>query len=88
MNLWKPLALVSLSACVFSVGMQVASASKPTKVEGAQPHMEAALAALNTAKGELQKAEHDKGGWRAAALKATETAITETNRGINFADKH
>jgi hypothetical protein len=33
-------------------------------------------------------AEHNKGGWRAAAIVATENAITETKKGIAFADTH
>lgn len=54
----------------------------------AQPNMEAALAKLREAKTQLQAAEHDKGGWRAAALAQTEVAINETLRGIAFANAH
>ena len=92
MNFWKPIALVSMASMVVTVGSQSAQANPAPKpaptVTGAQPHMAAALAALETAKSELAKAEHDKGGWRAAAATATETAIKETNRGIAFDNHH
>jgi hypothetical protein len=92
MNVWKTLALASTSALILVVGYQTASAGPapapaPASIE-AQPNMEAALASLQSARASLEKAEHDKGGWRAAALKATETAIGETKRGIEFAGKH
>ena len=92
MNFWKPIALASIASMFVTIGYQSAHASpaptpSPT-VAGAQPHMAAALAALQTAKGELQKAEHDKGGWRTAAVAATDTAIKETNRGIAFDNNH
>jgi hypothetical protein len=93
MNLWKPLALASTSALILVVGYQAASAGPapapaPTGIEERQPNMEAALASLQSAHASLQKAEHDKGGWRAAAARATETAIAGTKRGIVFDNKH
>jgi hypothetical protein len=92
MNLWKPLALVSTSALVLVVGLQAASAKTPSEpvptVGENQPHMRAALVALETAKTQLQAAEHDKGGWRKAAVAATDTAISETKRGIAFDNAH
>jgi hypothetical protein len=88
MNFWKPIALVSMASMIVTVGYQSAQASPAPKPEptvtGGQPHMVAALKALETAKSELQKAEHDKGGWRSAAAIAAETAIKEVNRGIAF----
>jgi hypothetical protein len=51
-------------------------------VQASQPHMSAALTALQTAKGELQTAEHDKGGHRAKALGFVSSAITEVELGI------
>lgn len=89
MNPWKPLALVSTAAFVATVGYRVAFATPPAPTPMGichdQPNMVAALASLEAAKGSLDKAEHDKGGWRAAAIKATETAIAETQRGCAFA---
>jgi len=32
----------------------------------------------------LDKAEHNKGGWRAAAIEATNKAIAEADRGCAF----
>ena len=48
----------------------------------AQPHMEAALSALQTAKTELQVAERNKGGHRVKALEYVNSAIAETQLGI------
>jgi hypothetical protein len=92
MNFWKPLALVSSAALVMTIASGAARADssgpKPETVSEAQPNMQAALTSLRTARASLARAEHDKGGWRAAALQATENAIKETERGIAYADKH
>ena len=53
-----------------------------------QPHMQAALRHLQEAQEELRAAEHDKGGHRANAMKLVESAITEVDAGIHYADKH
>lgn len=53
-----------------------------------QPHMRRAMQSLEGALGELRTAEHDKGGWRAAAIRSTEEAIKETRRGIEFDNHH
>ena len=52
----------------------------------AQPHMQAALDALRTARGELQEASHNKGGHRVEALRLTNEAIRETEAGMADAD--
>jgi len=57
------------------------------RAEG-QPHMRSALEHLQAAKAELQAAEHDKGGHREAALKATEEAIHHVHEGIEYGNKH
>jgi hypothetical protein len=86
MNLWKPLCLASIAVSVCSVGYNAASANTepaPKPVVGvAQPHMQAALAALQAAKNELNQAEHDKGGWRVKALADIAPVITDVNNGI------
>ena len=85
MNVWKPIALCSVAAFVCSVGVQVASA------DGAchnQPNMEAARQALKTARAALDRAEHNKGGWREAAIQATNNAISATVGGCQYADTH
>lgn len=49
---------------------------------GAQPHMEAALRALESAKAELAVAEHNKGGHREKAIKLVEDAMRQVREGI------
>ena len=51
----------------------------------AQPHMQAALDYLRSAKGELESAEHNKMGHRATALRLTNEAINETQLGMEEA---
>jgi hypothetical protein len=85
MNVWKPIAIGSMAALVMSIGYQTARA------DGAcnnQSNMAAALAGLRAARASLDKAEHNKGGWRVKAIEATDVAIRETDRGCNFADTH
>lgn len=50
-----------------------------------QPHMQAALDALRTARAELKMAEHNKGGWRVRALEHVDRAIGDTEAGMRFA---
>jgi hypothetical protein len=91
MNYWKPIALISVASLVVSAAYHVAQANPgpaPGSVGGAQPHMAAALNALNTAMSELKAAEHNKGGWRDSAMRNTKSAIDDVMAGINFADRH
>ncbi|HXM36659.1 MAG TPA: hypothetical protein VN920_15800 [Pyrinomonadaceae bacterium] len=53
-----------------------------------QPRMQAALADLEAAKSELQRAEHNKGGHRGKAIAFVNAAIAEVNRGIAFDRRH
>ncbi|HEY2709747.1 MAG TPA: hypothetical protein VGI95_16985 [Caulobacteraceae bacterium] len=53
---------------------------------GDQPHMQSALGYLNSAKGELSVALHNKGGHRVNALRLVNQAITETQAGIAAGD--
>ena len=53
-----------------------------------QPHMQAALEALQQAKHHLEEAKHDKGGHRAAALKAVNDAIKHVKEGMEVGEKH
>jgi hypothetical protein len=50
-----------------------------------QPHMQAALNALENAKDSLNKATPDKGGHRAKALDLVRDAIDEVKKGIEAA---
>jgi hypothetical protein len=50
-----------------------------------QPHMQAALAALDSAKNNLERASADKGGHRTKALDYVKDAISEVKKGIDAA---
>jgi hypothetical protein len=52
-----------------------------------QPHMQSAADHLRLAKVELEKADRDKGGHRERALRLTNDAIAEVERGIGY-DRH
>jgi hypothetical protein len=58
------------------------------QAQAAQPHMEAALASLEQARASLQNATVDKGGHRAKALRAVDTAIAQVKAGIEFDRRH
>lgn len=49
-----------------------------------QPHMQAALQALQNAEQELQKATHDKGGHREKALQEVHEAIAQVKAGMHY----
>jgi uncharacterized membrane-anchored protein YhcB (DUF1043 family) len=52
-----------------------------------QPHMIAALQALEKAKVELEVAEHNKGGHREKALELVKKAIEQTKKGVEAGEK-
>lgn len=52
---------------------------------GAQPHMDAALALLQNARGELNQSTPNKGGHRERAIALVDQAIGEVRAGIAFA---
>ena len=85
MNVWKPIALCSVAGLVASVGVQVASAEDMCH---GQHHMQAALEHFRAGRVELDKAEHNKGGWRDRAIQSADVALRETNTGCAFADTH
>jgi hypothetical protein len=88
MNVWKPTALVLAVGLVASVGIQTASAQSNGGNCHNQVNMANALAGFRAARASLDKAEHNKGGWRDRAIKAADTAIHETENGCAFADSH
>ena len=53
-----------------------------------QPHMQAALEALQQAKHQLEEAKHDKGGHRVAAIKSIDAAIYQVKEGMEAGEKH
>jgi hypothetical protein len=50
--------------------------------------MAAAVTSLFAARDSLNKAEHNKGGWRDRAIGAVNTAIAETRAGCDVANDH
>jgi len=97
MNLWTPIAAVAVAALalVLAMGCVVHEGPAPAPPPagpvagcGNQPNMQAALNGLRDARSWLDRAEHNKGGWRERAIAATDTAIHETERGCAFADTH
>jgi len=55
---------------------------------GAQPHMEATIGILQSARAELVQATPNKGGHRETALGLIDQAIGEVRAGIAFAASH
>jgi hypothetical protein len=53
-----------------------------------QPHMQAALEALQQAKHHLEEAKSDKGGHRVAAIKAVDAAIKHVKEGMEVGEHH
>jgi hypothetical protein len=50
-----------------------------------QPHMKRALEHLRAARAELERAEHNKGGWRAREISNVDKAIADTENGMRSA---
>jgi len=96
MNVWKPIALIATTGLVVSLGIETAHAMKasqpePSNLSGPcwdQPNMAAAKSNLESALSYLNRAEHNKGGWRDAAIAATQTAVARTNEGCRYANGH
>jgi len=84
MNRWKITSFLFAGLLVTSIGLNLGQQAGAEP----QPHMRSALTSLENALTELKSAEHDKGGWRVAAIKSTEQAIKDTRRGIEFDNKH
>ena len=83
----KPLAFAAAGALAFVAGVAYAdNHTTHTAVAGPetcwdQPNMQAAKNKLGESIAYLEKAEHNKGGWRDAAIAAARQALAETNRG-------
>ena len=88
MKIWKPIALCTVAGAVVAA---LALRSAPAEAGGVchgQPNMQAALDGLRAARASLDKAEHNKGGWRDRAEAAADNAIKETVAGCAVADTH
>ena len=83
------LALAAVVTVSHGASAATSSSSAPTQVAAGacfdQANMQSALNQLRGARAALDHAEHDKGGWREDAIKATDTAIAATVRGCQFA---
>ena len=82
-NPWKVSTLVLAGALTLVVGTNMVREAHAEK----QPHMTAALAQLQSAKGSLQSATADKGGHRVKAIALTNQAIDEVKAGIDADNK-
>ena len=72
---------------VLALLVVLATAFVAGRASADQPHIQAALEHLRTAKVELAAATADKGGHRAKAIALTNDAIAQVERGIAY-DRH
>lgn len=80
-KLWKVAAL-SIAAALLVMTFFAGRASAVP-----QPNMEAALGHLEQAKSALERAEHNKGGFRVKALDHVNQAIAAVREGIALGNK-
>jgi hypothetical protein len=81
LRIWK---LTAVAAAVMLLGLTF-FAGRASAVP--QPNMEAALGHLEQAKAALERAEHNKGGFRVRALELTSEAIKAVREGIAAGNK-
>ena len=79
----RVIAVSILAAAAFGAGLAFAPALRAD-----QPHLQAALDALETAERQLNEATADKGGHRVKALKHVHAAMAEVRKGLAFDRKH
>jgi len=70
------------------LGVAIAASMGIGYAIGAQPHMEASIGLLQSARAELAAATPNKGGHRERALGMIDQAIGEVRAGIAFAATH
>jgi hypothetical protein len=87
LNVYKAISLAAIVGSVGIVGYRTAHAQGAAACNN-QPNMMGAINALRGARSWLERAEHDKGGWRVRAIESADLAIRETERGCAFADTH
>jgi hypothetical protein len=76
LKLWK-VSVVTIGAMLLVLGFFAGRASAVP-----QPNMEAALGHLEQAKASLERAEHNKGGFRVKAVEHVNQAIAAVREGI------
>jgi hypothetical protein len=79
---------LTLAVAAFGTVIACGPAASPGPGCGDQPNMANALGELRQARAALDRSEHNKGGWRVAAIQQTDDAIRETQRGCAFANNH
>ena len=84
MNFWKTSTFVLTGI----LGATIAFHHITPASADAQPKMQAALAALQVAKTNLEAANPDKGGFRVKAIESTKEAIEQTKKGIEWDNSH
>jgi hypothetical protein len=77
--------MTTSSARALLLGAAIAAGMGIGYAIGAQPHMTASIALLQSARGELAAATPNKGGHRERALGLIDQAISEVRAGIAFA---
>jgi len=82
MQRWMKLLAVAAIALAFVLGAAAQRAAAD------QPHMQAALDALQVAENQLQQASDDKGGHRRRALELVRRAQAQVEAGIKFDRRH
>ena len=81
-------ALATLAAAGISLPALLQAQAKPAHAAQEQPHMQAALESLKTAKKHLEEAEADKAGHRKSAIMHVDEAIKEVEAGIKAGEKN
>lgn len=74
------------AACAAALAMATTSGIFIGQATADQPHMQAALDALVSARDQLVAASPNKGGHRLAAIRLTNDAIAEVREGIAAAE--
>lgn len=86
MHLWKLVSMLAIAGSTLTIGYRAAHAQAAACND--QPNMMRALELLRRAGVSLERAEHNKGGWRVRAIESTHAAIRETEAGCAYADTH
>jgi hypothetical protein len=86
MKIRKLTILLFAALFILSLGVLVNAQPRHHRKAEPQPLMRAALVSLRAAKGQLEKATHDKGGHRVRAIGLIDKAIREVEKGIAFDD--
>ena len=67
------------------LSVAILGAMNVSLVRAGQPEMREALHHLREARAHLERAEHNKGGWRIRAIENVDRAIRETENGMAVA---